>query len=196
MCAQQLIDNETAAREANREGHVSCGPSCNACCEHGVVVTAAESRAISAAIAELPAATQDAITNRARQVLDRVDAELPNDPTSLESFTADFMQAYYALGEPCPLLIDGSCSVRAVRPLVCRNYLMSSEPERCFDPTLDRVIRIRTRRDVAAGFRDVSERFDDPDPSLLLIALLKPAAAATPRSVSGPRLARLLTNAR
>ena len=187
--AQELIDSETAAFEADPNVAVSCGPKCNACCEHAVVVTAAESRAIASAVTELPLAIRARIASRARQILDRVAAELHVDATDLHSVGADFPKAYYALQEPCPLLVDGCCSVRSVRPLVCREYLVSSTPQHCFDPTLEHIVKIRRRRDVSTGFQRISNRFDEARLQLLLVALLEPSAAATSKALSGPKLA-------
>lgn len=62
--AQELIDSETAAFEADPNVTISCGPNCNVCCEHAVVITAAESRAIASSVAELPSAVQEQIVSR------------------------------------------------------------------------------------------------------------------------------------
>ena len=34
----------------------------------------------------------------------------------------------------CPFLEDESCSIHPIRPLICREYLVTSAPEHCFDP--------------------------------------------------------------
>lgn len=94
--------------------------------------------------------------------------------------------------EPCPLLVDGRCSVRNVRPLVCREYLMSSSPQHCFDPTLEHVVKIQRRRHVSAGFQHVSARFDEAEGRLLPVALLDAPDAAAAKSLSGPTMATLL----
>jgi len=192
--ARKLIDAETAALEADPNVAVSCKPNCNSCCEHAVVVTAAESRAIAVAVAQLPAPAQGLIASRAREVLARVVAELPGDASTISGVDVDFSRDYYALREPCPLLLDGCCSVREVRPLVCREYLMTSAPEHCDDRTLDRAVKIRRRRNVSSGFQGLASRFDDPAPRLLLTALLEPAEPPIARPMSGPKLARLLTS--
>ena len=147
--AQELVESETAALEADPDVVVSCGPKCNACCDHAVVVTASESRAIAIAVAMLPRAVQENITSRARQILNRVAVELNVDAADVGRSNPDFPKAYYAMQEPCPLLVNGSCSVRTVRPLVCREYLMSSAPQHCFDPTLEHVVPIRRGRGVS-----------------------------------------------
>ena len=40
-------------------------------------------------------------------------------------------EAYFALGVACPFLEDESCSIYEERPLICREYVVVSPPERC-----------------------------------------------------------------
>lgn len=46
---------------------------------------------------------------------------------------------YFALGIPCPFLVDESCSIHQDRPLACREFLVMSPPEYCADPAGRRV---------------------------------------------------------
>ncbi len=49
---------------------------------------------------------------------------------------------YFNEGISCPFLEDESCSIHAVRPLVCREYLVTSPPENCSrqnDREIDRI---------------------------------------------------------
>ena len=130
--------------------------------------------------------------SRARQILDRVAVELPTDLAPVGGDAAGFSRAYYAMQEPCPLLVDGRCSVRNIRPLVCREYLMSSAPQNCFEPTLEHVVKIRRRRHVSAGFQRVSARFDEAEWRLLPVALRDAPDAAAAKTMSGPKMATLL----
>ncbi len=81
--ARRLIDAETD--HLGRTGVVSCGPQCNACCNHSVPVTPAEVRAILGAVALLPSAVRSHIAARARHVVARVDREVT---PSLDPVTA------------------------------------------------------------------------------------------------------------
>ena len=42
---------------------------------------------------------------------------------------------YFALQIACPFLEDESCSIYSQRPLVCREYLVTSPAEYCFEET-------------------------------------------------------------
>lgn len=194
--ARKLIDGETAQFEADPQVEVACGPNCNACCEHAVVITAAEHRSIAEAVAELPESTRHRIAERARRILDRVGTEMEVDSASISGFDADFSRRYYRLAEPCPLLIDGRCSVRAVRPLVCREYLMSSPPAACDDRSLEKVVRIRRRRRVSGAFGEIAADFGDADRLLLPVALLGSPPLPSRRRRSGPKLAVAMSRPR
>ena len=49
----------------------------------------------------------------------------------LESGWCDVSARYFAAQIPCPLLEDERCSVYEERPLVCREYLVTTPAERC-----------------------------------------------------------------
>jgi Fe-S-cluster containining protein len=52
---------------------------------------------------------------------------------------------YFALGIPCPFLEDESCSIHPQRPLICREYLVTSDPALCHDaPERARTVKLST----------------------------------------------------
>jgi hypothetical protein len=100
--AHSLSERSLRAHPAKRE--IACKRGCAYCCHLFVGVLPPEAFLIADAIREGKAGTLDATTARARTVplrglspAARVGARLP-----------------------CPLLLDGMCSVYPVRPLVCR----------------------------------------------------------------------------
>lgn len=91
-----------AARMAGRA--LACGPGCDTCCRQPIPVTPLEFLLLRAHMrVRLDAAT------RARLEAQH-EAQLAAEPEPLR--------------RPCPFLLDGSCSVYAVRPLACRRYLV------------------------------------------------------------------------
>ena len=50
--------------------------------------------------------------------------------------------AYFRLGIACPFLESESCSIHRDRPLVCREYLVSSPSEHCADPVRGTIERV------------------------------------------------------
>ena len=51
-------------------------------------------------------------------------------------------KAYFRLGIPCPFLESESCSIHADRPLICREYLVTSPAANCAQPTDEDIERV------------------------------------------------------
>ena len=95
-----------AAHKAGRT--LACGPGCGTCCRQPIPVTPLEFLLMRAHMR----LRLDADT-RARLEAQHA-AQLAAEPDPL--------------ARPCPFLLDGSCSVYAVRPLACRRYLVLDRP--------------------------------------------------------------------
>jgi Fe-S-cluster containining protein len=50
---------------------------------------------------------------------------------------------YFHAGVACPFLEEESCSIHPIRPLACREYLVTSPPELCQDPAIHDVAGVR-----------------------------------------------------
>ena len=53
------------------------------------------------------------------------------DPSIAEAAYRAFGLAWFQQGVPCPFLEEESCSIHPDRPLVCREYLVTSPPAAC-----------------------------------------------------------------
>lgn len=197
--ARSLIDADGAAIEADPDNDVSCTAGCSACCSQAVPVTPAEVRSIRAAIAELDLPLLSTIEQRIVDTALRLRAEgvTEVEPGMDRDARRRRADAYFALDVPCPLLENGTCSVRAARPVICREYLVANEPAECARLGQGGVIvRIRTSRDVVAGFAEVSAITGEPHHVTLALALAEsdPPPPAT-RAYSGVAMAsRLLSH--
>jgi Fe-S-cluster containining protein len=76
--------------------------------------------------------------------------------------------AYFALGLPCPLLEDESCSIHPERPLVCREYLVTSPAELCAGPAQEGVTPVPVPK-VSLAARTLQDAGDDWFPLALLM---------------------------
>ncbi len=121
---------ETAAADAGKP--VSCAKGCGACCRQFVSVSAIEAVALSKLVAAMPAVRRQEILQKfqdaclkidASGVLQRIAGEKPG-PNGLAA-------EYYRLAIACPFLEGEACSIHADRPLLCREYLVTSPPARC-----------------------------------------------------------------
>lgn len=125
---------------AEREGRgVSCAKGCGACCRQPVPVTESEAAALTELVAALPEPRRRELRARFAEALGRIEPsgllELLRRPEELDRATLSAAgHAYFSLGVPCPFLEDESCSIHAVRPLACREFLVSSPAVACSTP--------------------------------------------------------------
>ena len=141
-----VVDRSVAEVEANGE-RVSCARGCAACCKRQPVpVTPPEALALSRLVDRLPEPRRSAVRAAFASATERVrgaglyETYTDRDPTLTREVAMDTTRRYMALGIHCPFLLDDACSIYEHRPLVCRQYLVTSAPELCLDP-LDQPIR-------------------------------------------------------
>jgi hypothetical protein len=99
-----------------------------------------EAEALSAWIRSLPESRQQQLAQRFHEGLLKLAKAGLIDRMVSEDWLAETEAAhqlaidYFYQRVPCPFLEDESCSIHPVRPLICREYLVTSAPENCFDP--------------------------------------------------------------
>lgn len=134
---QRFADQVTAYSEAKvaMEGRkISCAKGCGACCRQAVPVSPTEARHLAALVEAMPAARAAAVRTRfeeARKKLAATGLEPPQHPDDEKLAYREYGLAYFQAGVPCPFLERESCSIYADRPLVCREYLVTSPPAAC-----------------------------------------------------------------
>lgn len=135
-----------ASVEANGK-EVSCKAGCGACCRQAVPISEAEAFQIAELVEAMEPERRAVIKDRFSSQLkhfkelkwfDRLiglkDMAYEKDPNfSPEKYMA-VVTDYFKEGLPCPFLEDESCSIHPDRPLVCREYLVTSPAENCSDP--------------------------------------------------------------
>ena len=126
---------DIAVARVEKEGRqVSCAKGCGACCRQMVPVTPTEARHLAALIGKMPAkraATLRARFAHARSTMDAADLPPRGHPDSDKAAYHAFGLAWFRQGVPCPFLEDESCSIHPERPLVCREYLVTSPAAHC-----------------------------------------------------------------
>jgi Fe-S-cluster containining protein len=139
-------------------GKVSCGRGCGACCRQKVTITEVEAHRLAAFVAQLPEPRQSQVRERFFDAIRRLEAaELLGSAGNRGWLTSEHGDAardeiatrYFKLGIPCPFLEDESCSIHPERPLVCREYLVTSSPTRCaryLEQPIDMVAYLGTTR--------------------------------------------------
>ncbi len=126
-----LVD-AAVARELDRlrseEGIIpSCQSGCDHCCRYHIVMNIAEAQALAHYIRrEFSAEQIDELRLRTHQ-WHEWDNSQPGRPSPI--ITEQTNLSNYDPG--CPLLVNGTCSVYPVRPVVCRAHFVSSHPRYC-----------------------------------------------------------------
>jgi Fe-S-cluster containining protein len=140
---------DAAARESEKQGEpVSCKKGCGACCRQLVPIPEVEARRIRELVESMPEPRRSEIRGRFAEALRRLDqGGLLEKLRSRMAWTAGQGQKmgmeYFGLRVPCPFLEEESCSIHADRPLACREYMVSSPPEHCANPTTENLRPVR-----------------------------------------------------
>jgi Fe-S-cluster containining protein len=140
----QAIDDSLIAgvgSQLNQVGRtISCKAGCGACCRQMVPISIFEAEALVAWIRTLPEARQQELRHRFDSALRKLASAGLIDRMVNEEWLAETESArklaleYLYQRVPCPFLEDESCSIHPFRPLICREYLVTSPPEHCYDP--------------------------------------------------------------
>ena len=149
----QNLENAIVARvsEAAAEAGspISCGPGCGACCRQLVPLSLFEAEALSEWMRSLPEDRQAELAARFHRallalreagVVDKIVGERwIRDP----DLTTDLAIEYFHAGVACPFLENESCSIHPIRPLSCREYMVTSPPALCADPSVHSVAGVQ-----------------------------------------------------
>ena len=161
---QGLVNAVVAAAEAGQA--ISCRKGCGACCRQLVPVSRTEGERLLAIIEAMPAERRAALEARfaaAEAVI--VEAGLDERAGRADR---ELSTGYFALGLPCPFLEEESCSIHPERPLVCREYLVTSPAELCAGPVQEGVTPVPVPK-VSLAARGLQDERDDWFPLALLM---------------------------
>jgi len=175
------------AQEAEALGSpISCGPRCGACCRQMVPVSLFEAEALADWIRTLPDEQRAALEQRFHAALLRLrDAGVVEKILSEEwvvggELVTEMAIDYFHAAVPCPFLEDESCSIHPMRPLSCREYLVTSPPEFCSDPATQPVRGVQLPLRLSRALYDIGRRIEqDPRgwiPLVFLFAWAKSGA--------------------
>ena len=122
---------------------ISCGPGCGACCRQMVGVSASDARQLVSLLRSMPDERLATLRQRAIEGVERLRAAglddcLTNPNHDGPEAAYERAIAYMKVGVPCVFLENEMCSIHAERPLVCREYLVTSDPRHCARPWADR----------------------------------------------------------
>ncbi len=143
-----ILDRVAVEAEAAHRP-ISCRAGCGACCRQLVPVSFFEAEALTEWLQSLPEDRLAALRQRFHLALSALrdagilEKILDGDWMKDEKANTRLNIDYFHAGVPCPFLEDESCSIHPIRPLICREYLVTSSPELCKDPALHAIAGLR-----------------------------------------------------
>lgn len=145
----------SAVAAGSRGETISCRAGCGACCRQPVPISELEVYHIAEVVDAMPERRRSEIKNRFRSAVehfrsinwfDRMTSIGNMSLTkSREKVTAEMRDAamqYFHESVACPFLENESCSIHEDRPVVCREYLVTSPAVNCSSPTAETVSQV------------------------------------------------------
>jgi Fe-S-cluster containining protein len=146
--ARELSNRATAVGVERSRGEgreISCRAGCGACCRQLVAISFVEAQSLADLVADMPPERQAFIRERFADAVRRLEADGlldPKEPRGERSVQApdlgdraaslrDVSRRYFALQIACPFLENESCGIHPQRPMVCREYHVTSPAENC-----------------------------------------------------------------
>ena len=134
------------SEEAEQAGSpISCRAGCGACCRQLVPVSFFEAEALTDWLQTLPGERRAELEGRFHRALlalrdaGVIEKILNPDWVTDARATTQLAIDYFHAAVPCPFLENESCSIHPFRPLSCREYLVTSPPALCQDPSVNQV---------------------------------------------------------
>jgi len=182
---RELTNQVVEDVEEGAESHgypISCKKGCGACCRQYVPISPSEARLMANMVEEMPEPRRSNIKQRfADAVQQFMTSEVVDRAMNYSGLAEDerrgMVRDYFQLGIACPFLEDESCSIHPQRPLICREYLVTSSPEHCASLDRGKIMRLKLPVSVAETFSSMEGvRRVGKDPCFPLILALEWAA--------------------
>ncbi len=187
----QKLTNDIVARGIQRTNEagkpISCRAGCGACCRQPLLISEAEAHNLAQLVRSMPEERRLVIEQRFRDArehfdklawFDRFDAMSDRAKAGAnkelgQEFVA-LLSEYIDQRVACPFLEAESCSIYEDRPLVCREYLVTSPAENCSSPRPDNTEKLPISGSPSKAFASLVKTADSAKlSSLLLIRLLE-----------------------
>lgn len=155
---------------------ISCKKGCTWCCHHLVPVSPAEAVRLAEVVEAMPKERRRAVKKRFEKAVRRMEevglldaragrgrAALQSTKTGAAEAWEDASRRYFEAGIPCPFLENEACSIYSERPMICREYHVTTPASLC--ATLNTEVRdvprpVRMSEVMTAVTNDLLDRDD------------------------------------
>jgi Fe-S-cluster containining protein len=162
---QGLVNAVVEAAERGKA--ISCRKGCGACCRQLVPVSRTEGERLLRLVEAMADERRETLKTRFAVAEAAIEAAGLKDRQGRSD--RELSTAYFSLGVPCPFLEDESCSIHPERPLVCREYLVTSPAELCAGAKQEGVTPVAVPK-VSMAARGLQEDGDEWFPLAMLMA--------------------------
>lgn len=132
-------------------GHdIVCHQGCDECCHQLVPVSIPEVFFLDELLKSFPHKKQIRINHRFTKILHMIEHAGLLDDLRNPGNNHNIDTGYFNLKLKCPFLENNLCIIYKERPLVCREYNVTSDPRNCLDPYHNEIQKIRIKRNIAA----------------------------------------------
>lgn len=136
--ANSFVQIGIDAVEAHGE-KISCKAGCGACCCQPVPISQSEVYQIAEVVEAMPEPRRSEIKEKFRQGVKHFAEigwfqKLESTVHASAEVRQSVLDEYFHQGISCPFLENQSCSIYEERPLVCREYLVTTPAENCKNP--------------------------------------------------------------
>ena len=173
------VVNAAAGIAADHGQRITCSKGCTYCCSYLAPLSSAEAFRIRDEILTMPVSKRRyylrSMMIRARYILNHSQPlQQPEEPpglTSQQNRLQNISEWYGSLKLACPFLSNRQCSIYQLRPLVCREYLVSSPASACnfTSPAMPRIIPLPVS--VAEVLMMTSCRLEGTQPEAVMLPL-------------------------
>lgn len=187
-----------AEEEAGR--HIACAAGCGACCRQLVPIAQTEAHEIAALVNEMPEPRRTEVRTRFTAAVEQfTNAGLIDDLRHTERLAGDkaipFGLTYFHQQVACPFLENESCSIHPNRPLACREYLVTSNPQFCATPETEQIQGVPIGAKISRVMRRMDSDARDNGASFVPLVMALEYADTHPDNATmqnGPDLLRSL----
>ena len=162
-------------REARQGRAISCRKGCGACCRHLVPLSPPEAWMMADVVASMPEPRRRAVYGRFEAAVRELEKhgfrERLMQGVETDEAVRELARAYFALWLDCPFLEEESCSIHAVRPSICREYMVTTPAELCADPFGQPVRRISVSVRLSKALARLAAELLGGEPQLIPLPL-------------------------
>jgi len=176
--AGELADLQVrqAGVAAGHQGRsISCRAGCGACCRQLIPLSPPEvfylGQVVAASAPERRARWRDGFDGVVHAARTSGLGERLSDPRLSPEEGMSIAAEWFGMGVPCPFLEDESCGIHPVRPVVCREYNVTSPAEWCSDPLTHEIERVPVPRSISEALTRLTHQLTGLEMRLVPLGL-------------------------